>query len=990
MMSTRFTSTGSASAPARAGRFVALATIVLLALATAGTDLGAQAGTPLLQLQGISNSIAFGSQPVAITTVPRSIVLSNGGTAPLVIFTLEIGGVNPADFSLTSSNCAGASLAPGASCVASVSFTPAGFGARSGRLIFTDNGSGSPHLIGLVGEGSDPAAHPKVVGPIDVRIGFPAYYTDQNGVSIAPCIDSGAFCLTNAPDLTRPPSVTDDPATTNMVDEFFYYELDTALPNFPGNAQMIIALEAAFNTPGMKIGEQSTFGRVRIRVRDSLKPNTNYKFTTPYGSEIIPAEGDGSIFFTADIGNFGTPSDFAEALLSKPWPFLPWLPNPLNPADKPPAGFLGDPAVAHKIVAGPGGNVFRMQELNASGAVVATIDQTDLFTVAGRILAGPVAPPTPNQAPIAGDDSGTSLLGADARISVLDNDIDPDGDPLQISAIGTPAHGSASLNNNAVIITYTPEPGFAGLDSFTYTIDDFRGGSATATVTVTVTAGTVNLPPVAVADVATTSTNTPVIIGVLLNDTDPERDILSILSATAGLHGTTTVNSGLTITYTPATGFTGADQFSYAISDGRNGATGTVSVTVTAPPPPNRAPIANPDAATTTAGVPVNINVLANDTDADADPLVVSSVSNFVGGLAGIQLDGTVRFTPAAGFNNAIGSFTYVVSDARGGSATATVNVTVGTPPPANRPPTANVDSAATTVGVPVTVTVLANDTDPDADVLTVTAVGNLVGGSAAINAGGTVTFTPAAGFGGAASFTYTISDGRGGSASASVAIAVNAAPVGNPTAQATVSVDGTGARTTPAFSTTTAGEVLVAFAASDGPTTGANNQVLTITGAGLTWTRVQHASTSRGVSDIWTATAPGVLTNVTVTSTQSVTSVLGAPVNQTLTVVAFTGVSGIGASNVASATTGAPKVSLLTQAAGSAVYGVGNDFDRAIARTVPATQSKIHEFLAPSGDTFWVQALNGTVAAAGTVVTLNDTAPTADQWNFAIVELKR
>ena len=49
-----------------------------------------------------------------------------------------------------------------------------------------------------------------------------------------------------------------------------------------------------------------------------------------------------------------------------------------------------------------------------------------------------------------------------------------------------------------------------------------------------------------------------------------------------------------------------------------------------------------------------------------------------------------------------------------------------------------------------------------------------------------------------------------------------------------------------------------------------------------------------------------------------------------------------------------------------------------------------MHEFLAPSGDTMWVQALNGLIATAGTTVTLNDTAPTADQWNFAIVEVKR
>jgi hypothetical protein len=204
------------------------------------------------------------------------------------------------------------------------------------------------------------------------------------------------------------------------------------------------------------------------------------------------------------------------------------------------------------------------------------------------------------------------------------------------------------------------------------------------------------------------------------------------------------------------------------------------------------------------------------------------------------------------------------------------------------------------------------------------------------------------------------------------------------------VFVDGAGAQTTPAFSTTAPGEVLIALASSDGPTAGANTQNLTISGGGLTWTRVQRAATQRGVAEIWTATATGILSGVTVTSTQSVAAVLGNPVNQSLTVIAFTGASGVGASAVASGATGAPRASIVAQAAGSAVYGVGVDFDNAIARTVAAGQTKVHEFLAPSGDTMWMQMLNATTAAAGATATLNDTAPTGDQWNFAIVEIKR
>jgi hypothetical protein len=310
--------------------------------------------------------------------------------------------------------------------------------------------------------------------------------------------------------------------------------------------------------------------------------------------------------------------------------------------------------------------------------------------------------------------------------------------------------------------------------------------------------------------------------------------------------------------------------------------------------------------------------------------------------------------------------------------------VTVVVLAPPNQPPTANADTATTSAGVPVTIAVLANDSDPNADPLTVSAVSSAVGGSATINAGNTVTYSPAAGFSGAGSFTYSISDGRGGTASAGVSVTVTL----QPTVDKTVSVDGTGTRTTPLFSTSSAGELLVAFAASDGPSA-TNAQTLTVSGAGLTWTRARSIAGRPGVVEIWTASAPAVLTNVTVTSTQSVTA--GGPYNQSLTVVAFTGVSGIGASNATSGLSTNASAGLVTQAAGSMVYAVGNDFDRGVARTIPAGQTKVHEFLAPTGDTFWVQAGNAPIAAAGTTVTLNATVPApADQFNFAIVELKR
>jgi beta-lactam-binding protein with PASTA domain len=232
---------------------------------------------------------------------------------------------------------------------------------------------------------------------------------------------------------------------------------------------------------------------------------------------------------------------------------------------------------------------------------------------------------------------------------------------------------------------------------------------------------------------------------------------------------------------------------------------------------------------------------------------------------------------------------------------------------------------------------------------------------------------------------------GTGVAPGSSVTLVVSIGPAAaNPTVQTSVSSDGTGARTTPAFSTTTPGEVLVALVGSDGPPIGTNTQTLTITGGGLTWTRVQRAATSRGVAEIWTATAPTALTNATVTSTQAAPLVNGAPVNQSLLVVAFTNASAIGATTAASNTSTNATASLVPQASGSVVFGVGNDFDRAITRTVGAGQTKLHEFLAPTGDTFWMQSLNAPTTA-GTSVTLNATIPApADQWNFAIVEIKR
>ncbi len=369
----------------------------------------------------------------------------------------------------------------------------------------------------------------------------------------------------------------------------------------------------------------------------------------------------------------------------------------------------------------------------------------------------------PNRPPVAATDAATTAFGTPVTIAVLANDSDPDGDPLSVSAVTLPAHGAAVISGTRIV--YSPEAGYAGPDSFGYTISDGRGGSASATVTVTVTAQP-NRPPVAVNDAATTFAGQPVTVAVLANDSDPDGDTLTIVGVTAPANGTVAATA-TNVTYTPAPRFTGTDTFTYTIDDGRGG-TATATVTVTVGPPPNRPPVAVNDAATTTSGQPVTVDVIANDSDPDGDPLTVQSVTAPALGTA--QISGNqVVYTPAAGVLGT-DTFNYTINDGRGGTATASVTITITAP--INRPPVAVDDNAATAVSTPVLIDVLANDSDPDGDPLTIVSVTQPANGVATI-ANGEISYQPQRGFTGTVTFQYTISDGRGGTATATVTVVV-------------------------------------------------------------------------------------------------------------------------------------------------------------------------------------------------------------------------
>lgn len=233
----------------------------------------------------------------------------------------------------------------------------------------------------------------------------------------------------------------------------------------------------------------------------------------------------------------------------------------------------------------------------------------------------------------------------------------------------------------------------------------------------------------------------------------------------------------------------------------------------------------------------------------------------------------------------------------------------------------------------------------------------------------------------GATSYTYDSNGNRTQSSTTTTggtALAVDVTTSHNSTANSATN-------TTSTFSTTDANDLLLAYVGSDGPFTN-GSQTETVSGAGLSWTLVARANGKYGDSEVWKATASSVLSNVTVAATQSTAT----HYDQTLTVVAYQGSSGVGASATKSSSTGGQTVSLTTTAAGSLVYGVGNDYTSSTARTVGSGQTMSYQWQDTGpGDDYWVQHITNPVTNSGTSATINDTAPTGHDYNLVAVEIK-
>jgi VCBS repeat-containing protein len=382
-----------------------------------------------------------------------------------------------------------------------------------------------------------------------------------------------------------------------------------------------------------------------------------------------------------------------------------------------------------------------------------------------------------------------------------------------------------------------------------------------------------NLPPVAVDDTASTAKNVAVTVPVLSNDSDPNGDLLTLISVIT-TNGTASV-SGTNVIYTPALNFSGTAVLSYTITDGQGG-TNSAFITVTVG---DTAPVANNDAYTTAEDTVLNVpvgGVLTNDVDADNDALTASLVTTTTHGALVLNANGSFSYTPATNYNGP-DNFTYRANDGTANSGIATVSLTVSS---VNDAPAALNQSVTTPEDTATNLVLSATDVDSTNLVFAILA-GPTNGTLSLLSTNtGSVTYTPATNFNGGDSFTFTAFDGSL-YATGLVTITVtpvNDAPVANN--QAVTTAEDT-AKSITLTATDVDGNALT-YAIGAGPTNGTISSFNAATGA-LTYT---PGTNYNGVDHFTFVANDGTVNSAAALITITVIPVNDAPVanNQSVT----------------------------------------------------------------------------------------------------------
>jgi hypothetical protein len=640
-------------------------------------------------------------------------------------------------------------------------------------------------------------------GPYLAAYGFyPAWYEDTTGLRLELCLSqtvspnpaaAGGFLCVLLPEPGFDPNL---PIVfpTNWGGENFWFTGDAAMTVGGNDMLLITAVEAAFGTDEVVNGDQISFARVRLRI-DIPSPGGTYVVTHPYGTKTFTnvAPGRRGINDTVDIG-IGAPGNFTGALAGQIGPFL-------RAADQPGGTptpiviaatgetFIGDPNVEQFVTGGPNGNFFRVEGpgigTNAAfpcDSAPAPTDpnncvETKLFAVSGKVFDGrlPTAVivdrSTYSRSPLgesqidvfATSTASATLSMRDALVGGVNTSMTPDGSGKfygkQLNAAVVPpppfvvVRAEDTPGNTRPAETSSPVVDVVKITRAAYALD-------TKTLLIEATSSDTFAP-------------LPILRVVGLGCPTPE-DPCILQAAAQGANNTLNVPD---VEQPPA-------RITVVSSQG-----GRDTEPVQIVPTINIAPVANPDSVSATQGVAVVINLVGNDTDLGGaiDPGSIALVpdSGPAGGTAqfNVPAPGQVTYTSTAEFFGT-DTFRYTVKDNVGlTSNEATVTVRV------NGRPIANPDSASS-AGLAVNINVLGNDSDPDNNLpltvanLTQPAAGT---GTAAVQSNNTVTYTPAVGFTGDATFTYQARDSLGALSSVAATVTVtvtataNQPPAANP-----------------------------------------------------------------------------------------------------------------------------------------------------------------------------------------------------------------
>jgi hypothetical protein len=370
--------------------------------------------------------------------------------------------------------------------------------------------------------------------------------------------------------------------------------------------------------------------------------------------------------------------------------------------------------------------------------------------------------PVGGDAPVANNQSLTTP--EDTPLAITLTGSDPDGNAITFSIVSGPSNGT--LSGSGANVTYTPNANYNGPDSFTFKVNDGSMDSSPATISITVTP--VNDAPIANNQSLTYDLDTPK--PITLTGSDVEGSPLTFTILTNPSNGTLS-GSAPNVIYTPNSGFTGTDTFTFKVNDGElDSSPATITLNLT--PLTNFAPVAQDISVTTPEDTPVGITLVATDSNGDALTYIITQAP--ANGTLSVVSGASVTYTPNANYNGP-DSFKYKANDGTVDSNEGTVNITVT---PVNDVPIANAQSVTTPEDTSIDITLTGSDVEGSS--LTYAIVTQPTHGVVTL-VGNVATYTPALNYNGLDSFTFTVNDGTATSIAATVSITVtpvNDAPV--------------------------------------------------------------------------------------------------------------------------------------------------------------------------------------------------------------------